>query len=155
MATVKQVLSGHVSPDTAYVVEDYPYGFRLRCRIRYWLEYKEGCGVRCWSQTTNPKRGGVWNKPKASTYGRFGGALYLTDNGHVAWAALTEYTDGAEASAWLEKFGAGLPEPARPVAELWRASKVAYDERRAAGGSMQEAARAAAQAAVATVKAEG
>ena len=28
------VLTGHTSPETAYVVSDYPYGFRLRCQIR-------------------------------------------------------------------------------------------------------------------------
>ena len=37
-----QILPGiHISPETAYVIDDYPYGFRLRCRIRYWLEF--GC----------------------------------------------------------------------------------------------------------------
>src|SRR6516165_4444148 len=63
-----QILSGHISPETAYVVEDYPYGLRLRCRIRYWLEHTPKRGFRFWSQTTNPKRGNIWNKPKASTY---------------------------------------------------------------------------------------
>jgi len=145
-ATVREVLTGHVSPETAYVVDDYPYGFRLRCRIRYWLEYKKGAGVRFVSQTTNPKRGDVWNKPKASTYGRFGGAMFLDEEGHVQWSALTEYTDGAEVSAWMETFGVGLPEAARETAEWWRAAKVAYDERRAAGDGMAEAAARAAKA---------
>ena len=64
MATIKVLLSGHTSPATAYTVDDYPYGFRLRCKIRYWLEYTPKRGVRLWSQTTNPKRPGeVWNKP--------------------------------------------------------------------------------------------
>lgn len=36
-----KVLSGHTSPETAYVVDDYPYGFRLRCKIRYWIETKK------------------------------------------------------------------------------------------------------------------
>jgi hypothetical protein len=35
-----QILTDHTSPETAYLVEDYPYGFRLRCQIRYWLEYR-------------------------------------------------------------------------------------------------------------------
>lgn len=137
------VLTGHVSPETAYVVEDYPYGFRLRCRIRYWLEYKPGKGVRFVSQTTNPKRGDAWNKPKASTYGRFGGAMYLDENGHVHWSALTEYTDGAEATAWLTSYGAGLPDAARKPAEDWAALKRAYDAARADGADMHAAAVAA------------
>ncbi len=33
-----KILNGHISPETAYVVEDYPYGYTLRCTIRYWLE---------------------------------------------------------------------------------------------------------------------
>ncbi len=53
------LLAGHVSPETAYVVSDYPYGFRLRCQIRYWLEYSPTHGFRLVSQTTNPKRSGI------------------------------------------------------------------------------------------------
>ena len=98
---VKQILSGHVSPETAYVVADYPYGFRLRCQIRYWLEYKPKQGVRLVSQTTNPKRGDVWNKPKASTYCRFGGCMFLDENDHVQWSGLTEYGDAAEIEKWI------------------------------------------------------
>jgi len=67
------VLHGHTSPDTAYLVSDYPYGRTLRCQIRYWLhtadkgQHKHK--TRFMSQTTNPKRDGiVWNKPKGSTY---------------------------------------------------------------------------------------
>src|SRR5437762_10605235 len=45
-AHTMQILSGHISPETAYVVKDYPYGFRLRCQIRYWLEYKPSKGDR-------------------------------------------------------------------------------------------------------------
>lgn len=62
-----KTLSGHTSPETAFVVDDYPYGFRLRTQIRYWLETKKGHGQRFCSQTLNPKTG-AWNKPKAGTY---------------------------------------------------------------------------------------
>lgn len=143
-----KVLTGHVSPETAYLVDDYPYGFRLRCRMRYWLEYKPGHGVRLMSQTTNPKRGDVWNKPKASTYGRFGGAMYLDAEGHVAWTALSEYADGAEATKWMETYGAGLPDAAREDAERWTRLKVAYDARRNAGEDPVVAAAHAASEAV-------
>lgn len=53
----------HTSPETAYLVNDYPYG-GLRCKIRYWLEYSKNKGVRLGSQTTNPriKDAEVWNK---------------------------------------------------------------------------------------------
>lgn len=98
-----KVLSGHYSPETAYVVSDYPYGFTLRCQIRYWLEVNSK-GTRFWSQTTNPKKGNVWNKPKASTYS-FVGAMFLDDENHVSWRGVSFNTNYAD---FLEKFGAGL-----------------------------------------------
>jgi hypothetical protein len=128
-----KLLTGHTSPETAYVVNDYPYGFRLRCTIRYWLEYKAKHGFRLWSQTTNPKRGNIWNKPKASTYYEFGGCMYLDEEGHVTWSGLSQYSSGAEAAAWQEKFGAGVPEAGRPVLNKWVAAKVAYDGNRNRG----------------------
>lgn len=136
-----KILSGHVSPDTAYVVTDYPYGFRLRCQIRYWLDCHPKHGVRLMSQTSNPKLPGlVWNKPKTSTYSRFAGAMFLDENGHVQWSGLNEYTDGAEAAAWRATYGAGVPEASRELMNRWVNAKIAYD---AADGSMTDKAKAA------------
>jgi hypothetical protein len=129
--TVTKILTGHISPETAYTVADYPYGFRLRCQIRYWLEWAPERGVRFVSQTTNPKRPGVvWNKPKASTYCRFGGCMFLDADDHVQWSSLSEYTNGAEATAWQEQFGAGNHPQAQELARRWVAAKVAYDANR-------------------------
>lgn len=130
-----KLLSGHVSPETAYVVDDYPYGFRLRCKIRYWLEYNAKRGFRFVSQTTNPKRPGeVWNKPKASTYMRFGAAMFVNeDDGHVGWAGLGEYSNGAEAKAWQDKYGEAVPEAGRQRLAKWVAAKLAYDSNRNSG----------------------
>jgi hypothetical protein len=126
-----KLLFGHVSPETAYVVEDYPYGFRLRCKIRYWLEYAPRKGFRLWSQTSNPKRGNVWNVAKASTYCKLGGAMFLDDAEHVHWAGLTEYCNGAEAKAWLDKYGTAVPsEAGRDMLQRWVAAKLAYDAAR-------------------------
>jgi len=123
-----KLLSGHTSPETAYVVEDYPYGFRLRCKIRYWIEFKAKKGFRFVSQTTNPKRPGeVWNKPKASTYSMFGGAMYLDENEHVQFSGLSEYCSGAEAKEWADKFGEAVPEVGKLLLAKWVAAKVAYD----------------------------
>jgi hypothetical protein len=127
-----KILSGHISPETAFVVDDYPYGFRLRCKIRYWLEFHPKRGFRFLSQTTNPKRPGeVWNKPKASTYCKFGAAMYLDDQEHVTWAGLSEYSGGAEAQAFKEKYFEGVPEAGRPTLNQWVAMKLAYDGARA------------------------
>jgi hypothetical protein len=131
---ILKLLSGHTSPETAYVVADYPYGFRLRCKIRYWIEYKAKKGFRFVSQTTNPKRPGeVWNKPKASTYALIGGAMFLDENEHVQWSGLNEYSGGAEAKAWAEKFGEAVPEAGREMFSRWVAAKVAYEANRNSG----------------------
>lgn len=98
------VIRGHVSPETAYVVDDYPFGFRLRCKIRYWLEKadkgsKKG-QYRLMSQTTNPKKPGeYWNKPKASTYNAFAVMTKDESNGHIGW-------DGLYEAIWPEHYGA-------------------------------------------------
>lgn len=106
------VLTGHESPDTAYVVDDYPYGFRLRCSIRYWLEFKKGHGFRLVSQTTNPKKPGtVWNKPKAGVYHEFA-VMVLNDEGHVQLhtAEAGGWTEEATIQAIEEHYGAALTE---------------------------------------------
>lgn len=86
-------LKGHTSPETAYVVADYPYGFKLRTSIRYWVEYKKGFGQRFCSQTLNPKTG-LYNKPKCGAYAIVV-VLGLDEVGHVVyetanWAEQTE-----------------------------------------------------------------
>lgn len=64
--TADQLLRGHTSAETAYVVDGYPYG-QLRTQKRYWIESKPKHGDRLVTQTLNPKTG-RWNKPKAGTY---------------------------------------------------------------------------------------
>jgi len=81
------LLRGHISPETAYVVESYPYG-SLRCKIRYWLESPDkGAGkgqTRFVYQTTNPKTGNVvWNKPKPGTYSLLAVMYQDSRNGYI------------------------------------------------------------------------
>jgi hypothetical protein len=98
------VLTGHTTQETAYLVNDYPYGFRLRCKIRYWLEYKQGHGFRLVSQTTNPKREGEhWNKPKSSTYCILG-VMLLDDEEHVTWKGWGVYSDAEELDVCKTEF---------------------------------------------------
>lgn len=103
LARVKQPLYGHTSEATAYLVDDYPYGFTLRTQIRYWLEGKPGKGWRFVSQTLNPKTG-RWNKPKASTYSEWGGAMYLDEKGHVQWEGIGPYSDEYKILAFAKAF---------------------------------------------------
>ena len=87
-----QPLYGHTTQETAYLVRDYPYGFRLRCQIRYWLESDPKKGHRFCSQTTNPKKPGeVWNAPKKSTYTPISACMFLDDEDHVQWTGFDPY----------------------------------------------------------------
>lgn len=81
----------HTSQETAYVVEDYPWGFRLRTKIRYWVETKKAKngGQRFASQTVNPKTG-LWCAPKYSTYSPLM-VMYLDENNHVKVETLNMY----------------------------------------------------------------
>ena len=81
----------HKSPETAYVVDDYPWGFRLRTKIRYWIESKKGYGQRFASQTVNPKTG-CWCAPKYSTYYPII-LMYLDEKNHVKSWCLSKYSE--------------------------------------------------------------
>lgn len=90
-STIKYLYQ-HVSPETAYVVNDYPWGFRLRTTIRYWIESKDAKngGQRFGSQTINPKTG-QWCKPKYSTYSPIV-VMYLNEKEHVHFTCLNTYS---------------------------------------------------------------
>ena len=87
LAPYTETLAGHTSPDTSFVVEDYPYGFRLRTSIRYWIETKKGHGQRFCSQTLNPKTG-AWNKAKAGNYCVVAVMVRNPENGYVTYETL-------------------------------------------------------------------
>ena len=121
-----QILKGHISPETAYLVDDYPYGFKLRCKIRYWLEHHPRKGTRFVSQTTNPRKGGFWNKPKASTYAYIAGCMFLNEDDHVTWDALSEYESVEQCETWLATYREGLPVEVVQRIEDWISSKELY-----------------------------
>ena len=99
----KKYLYGHNSKENAYVVEDYPWGFRLRTTIRYWIESKDAKngGQRFASQTINPKTG-VWCAPKYSTYSPIV-IMFLDENDHVKFTSLSLYTSEMELHKFKEK----------------------------------------------------
>ena len=96
--STKKYLYGHISPETAYEVDDYPWGFRLRTKIRYWIETKKDFGDRFVSQTINPKTG-RWCNPKKMTYSQVK-VLYLNEKNHVNCESVGTYAD----ETWLNKF---------------------------------------------------
>ena len=116
-------LHGHTSEETAYLVDDYPYGFRLRCKIRYWIETTKN-GQRFCSQTTNPKRPGtVWNKPKKSTYCALMVLTQDESNGHISSTGVHKGWDGWDkVEPWLER--TGIDQADAYVAETIREIKI-------------------------------
>lgn len=105
---MKQLL-GHTSQETAFLVNDYPYGFRLRCKIRYWIETTKN-GQRFCSQTTDPRKSiEVWNKPRKSTYNRFSIIVQNDDAaseefGHVHHFGLSHYEGLEKVAAFMNKW---------------------------------------------------
>lgn len=85
----RKYLYSHVSPETAYVVQGYPWGFKLKTTIRYWVETKEAKngGQRFASQTINPKTG-AWCAPKYSTYSPLV-VMFLDEENKVCYDNLT------------------------------------------------------------------
>ena len=63
---MKQIIYGATSPETAIVVNNYPWGFKLKTSQRYWIETTKH-GDRFVTQTLNPKTN-AWCNPKKSTY---------------------------------------------------------------------------------------
>lgn len=123
---VTKVLRGHTSEETAFLVDDYPYGRTVRCRIRYWLEYSARKGYRMVSQTENPKTG-AWNKPRKGTYSLISEAMYLDEQGHVQGAVVTEYTEASEALIFAREFvSAASDSKFRERLAMWAAKKAAY-----------------------------
>ena len=83
------ILRGYISQEKAYDVQDYPYSFKLRTKIYYWIESKKGKGDRFCYYTINPKNGKA-NKPNRSTYNTFM-YMYLNEQGHVTTGVITPY----------------------------------------------------------------
>ena len=120
-----QTLTGHTGPETAYVVADYPYGFRLRCSIRYWIEHKAGHGFRLVSQTTNPKKAGlVWNKPKAGIYHDCA-VMVLDADERVTIDTVHTYSDPERIDAYEAAHAAALTPAHRAAIRFLRASLAA------------------------------
>lgn len=127
-----QTLLGHTSPETAYLVPDYPYGRKVRCRIRYWLERDDKRGWRFVSQTEHPTRK-IWNAPKASTYSKICAAMYLDEKGHVQCDRITEYDDADRCLAFVKAHPLPVDHPARTDMLAWAVGKATVAKRLAEG----------------------
>lgn len=119
---------GHTSPETALVIDDYPYGRSLRCKIRYWIETHPKHpkhGARFCSQTTDPRLPGeCWNKPKKSTYVQVAVMTrtpVTTSRGEVlgvSWAGIGLYPNTADLELFDRRCREHLDDDQRKVLEL-------------------------------------
>jgi len=129
MSEILTPLPGHTSEETAYVVDDYPYGFRLRCKIRYWLEYKSKMGFRLCSQTTNPKVAGeFWNKPKKSTYNDLA-VMGLNSEKHVTWTGINVYSID-QFEGFIAAYGPSFDETQKGISIAMAAAIQRYNNRK-------------------------
>lgn len=100
---MRTYIFNHTSPETALEVKDYPYGFRLRTSIFYWIETVAKKGDRFCSYTINPKNGRK-NAPKKSTFSNIG-VMYSDEKGHIHWQGVTNYAKPEELKAFIEAVG--------------------------------------------------
>lgn len=124
-------LYGHTSFESAKEVLNYPYGFKLKCKIRYWLESNGKKGFRFVSRTTNPKVAyESWNAVKPSTYMKFAGCMYLNEDGHVGWTGIGEYDDADKVLQFIRLY------PGADMQRLrdWCRAKAAYCRVGSSGG---------------------
>tara|TARA_R100001163_G_scaffold9381_1_gene9003 strand:- start:1832 stop:2356 length:525 start_codon:yes stop_codon:yes gene_type:complete len=89
--------------DSAVEVDNYPWGFRLKTKRRYWVETTKR-GDRSVYATLNPKTD-KWCKPKKSTYESVLVVVKDTETGRVRTEGIGKYAgDDAIASVmeWMD-----------------------------------------------------
>lgn len=92
-----------VSEETAYIAEDYPWGFRLRTQAKFWIESssRSDGGQRVVQKTLNPKTG-RWCAPKKSIYYPVR-ILCLDENGHVGSCGIDRSCKSEYIKEFIEK----------------------------------------------------
>lgn len=84
--------------DNAVTVENYPWGYKLKTKRKYWIETTKR-GDRLCYQTLNPKTD-KWCAVKKSTYAGIK-VLYENEDGHIKTYTLDPVWDSKE---WLAEF---------------------------------------------------
>jgi hypothetical protein len=112
-------LYGHVSEETAFTRDNYPWGFKLKCNIKWWLEKNDKNGFRFVTRTQDP-RNGKWCAPKKSTYAGLAACMFLDEKDHCHWSGLG-LADGYNSSKILEfmdKYPKADYSLVKPVAQI-------------------------------------
>jgi len=103
MNNQKTILKGHTSFETAYKIENYPWGYKLRTTMYIWVESVKKKGDRIIRQTIDPKTNRLC-APKASTFSPIKW-IYLDEQGHVQSTGLNIYTNKEVVSKCIELIG--------------------------------------------------
>lgn len=88
------------SADNAVIVEDYPWGYKLKTKRKYWIETTKK-GDRFCYQTLNPKTN-KWCAVKKSTYSAVK-VMYFDENDHVKTYSINLGYSDAQAVYKFEK----------------------------------------------------
>jgi len=95
----------HDDIDSAIMIKDYPYGYTLRCKMRYWIETTKR-GDRFCRQSLNPKTN-QWNKPKKTTYSDVM-VIVTNEKDHVSYRSWTvSYSEESSLIRFLGFIGEG------------------------------------------------
>ena len=97
-----KTLLGHTE-ENPFLIEDYPYGFKLRTQMRVWIESQPKKGDRYCTQTVNPKNGRL-NKPNKSTY-QVLSKIVKGDDGKVFHDAINVYSSREKVQEFISDMG--------------------------------------------------
>ena len=131
---------GATDEESAHVVEGWPWGRRMRCTKRFWIETRKN-GDRLCAQCTHPDKetgecSGRWCKPKKSTYTP--GVIVLAQDvdGTMATETLGAYYRHpfSEIEAFIERHAGRLSDVQASRARSCLAIRKKYDEQEAAEG---------------------
>lgn len=122
---MKEYIFNHNSPETALEVTGYPWGFRLKTSIFYWIETVAKKGDRFCHYTIDPRNGRKCT-PKKSTFINIA-AMFRDEKGHIHWEGVSLYTKPEVLAAWIESIGGEgklNPEQCKQLRQL-RGEKIA------------------------------
>jgi len=88
----KEYLNPQPTQENPVIVDNYPWGFRLKTKVRYWVETRKGHGDRFVKQTLNPKTN-KWCNPKRGTYSDLILVYRDTENGYIEHSVMASHWD--------------------------------------------------------------
>lgn len=123
-----KLLTGHTNFETAYKIENYPWGFKLRTTQFVWIETLPKKGDRVVRQTIDPRTGKLC-APKCSTFSPLKW-LFMDEKGHIQSSGLGIYTDKEVIKKAVEMIGLEnlLPEQRKQYNQLLGINEVKTNE---------------------------